>query len=145
MDDNLNGGLYAQNEAWLLVNLSGHKNVGLTFWWKEFSDEDHTQDGVFFSDDGGSSFTKVHSLVGGSTIYQQISLDVDQLAVTYGLSLTGTFVIKFQQYDNYGITTDGMAFDDINVTTGVDYVTDSFERIRVRPLRAQQANQGGQE
>jgi|GEM_PF-1282590 len=126
MDDNLNGGQLSQNEAWLKVDLSSHSNVSLTFWWKEFSDEDHTQDGVFFSDDGGSSFTKVYSLTGGSTTYQQISLDVDQLAATYGLSLSGTFVFKFQQYDNYGIATDGMAFDDINVTTVVDYVADSY-------------------
>jgi PKD repeat protein len=121
MDDNLNGGLYAQNEAWLLVNLSGLSNVNLSFWWKEFADEDHTQDGVFFSDDGGGTFTKVHSLVGGTSTYQQIVLDIDQLAATYGLSLTGTFVIKFQQYDNYGITTDGMAFDDVYVTPVVDH------------------------
>ena len=37
---------------------------------------------------------------------------------TNGLSLTNQFVVKFQQYDNYGITTDGMAFDDISVTAG---------------------------
>ena len=100
----------------MLVNLAGLGNVQLSFWWKEFSDENHTQDGVFFSDDGGSSFTKVHSLTGGTSTYQQIILDVDQLAASNGLSLTGTFVIKFQQYDNYGIATDGMAFDDIAVT-----------------------------
>ena len=37
------------------------------------------------------------------------------------MSLTSTFVVKFQQYDNYGITSDGFAFDDISVTgsTGV--------------------------
>jgi PKD repeat protein len=115
MDDNLNGGLYAQNEAWLRVNLAGKGDVDLTFWWKEFSDEDHTQDGVFFSDNGGASFTKVRNLTGGSTTYQQITMDVDQLAAANGLALTGTFVIKFQQYDNYGITTDGMAFDDVSV------------------------------
>jgi hypothetical protein len=30
--------------------------------------------------------------------------------------LTSTFVVKFQQYDDYPITTDGFAFDDISVT-----------------------------
>ena len=115
MDDNLNGGLYSQNEAWLRLNLAGKSDVALSFWWKEFGDEDHTQDGVFFSDNGGSTFAKVYSLIGGSTTYQQIDLDVDQLASAAGLSLTGTFVIKFQQYDNYSISTDGMAFDDILV------------------------------
>jgi len=116
MDVTTNGN-YCQNEAWLRLNLAGKSDVDLTFWWKEFSDETHTQDGVFFSDDGGSSFTKVYDLAGGSSTYQQIALDVDQLASANGLSLTGTFVVKFQQYDNYVITTDGMAFDDIEVTS----------------------------
>jgi PKD repeat protein len=117
MDDNLNGGQYSQNEAWLRLNLSGLGNVDLTFWWKEFADEDHTQDGVFLSDNGGGSFVKVYSLTGGSSTYQQIALDIDQLAASNGLSMNSTFVVKFQQYDNYGIATDGMAFDDISVVS----------------------------
>jgi len=116
MDDIVSGGSYSLNEAWLKVDLSGYANVDLSFWWKEYNDETHTQDGVYFSDNGGSSFTKVYSLSGGSTTYQQINLDVDNLCSTYGLSLTGTFVIKFQQYDNYPISSDGFCFDDISVT-----------------------------
>ncbi len=115
MDDNLNGGQYSQNEAWLRLNLAGKSEVDLTFWWKEFGDENHDQDGVFFSDNGGSNFVKVYNLIGGSTTYQQIPLDVDALASANGLSLSSTFVVKFQQYDNYSISTDGMAFDDIDV------------------------------
>ncbi len=91
----------------------------LGFWWKEFGDETHTQDGVFFSDDGGASFVKVQDLNGSSTTNQtwtQFSLDVDALASANGLSLSSTFVVEFQQYDNYPITTDGFAFDDISVT-----------------------------
>ncbi|MFZ5981492.1 MAG: PKD domain-containing protein [Candidatus Zixiibacteriota bacterium] len=114
MDVSTNG-TYSQNEAWLRLNLAGKSDVDLTFWWKEFGDETHTQDGVFFSDDGGSTFTKVYSLANGSTTWQQIALDVDALASSYSLDLNGTFVVKFQQYDNYVITTDGMAFDDISV------------------------------
>ncbi len=115
MDDNTNGGLYAQNEAWLRLDLSGETAVELSFWWKEFGDESHTQDGVFLSDNGGSTFVKVYSLINGSTSYQQITLDIDQLAASNGLSLNSTFVVKFQQYDNYSIATDGFAFDDISV------------------------------
>jgi len=117
MDDNTNGSLYAQNEAWLRLNLAGKSDVDLSFWWKEFGDETHTQDGVFFSDNGGSTFTKVYSLANGNTTYQQINLSIDELATANGLSLTGTFVVKFQQYDNYSIPTDGMAFDDISVVS----------------------------
>ncbi len=117
MDDNLNGGLYAQNEAWLRLDLSGKSDIELRFWWKEFSDETHTQDGVYFSNNGGSSFAKVYDLINGTSTYQEIVLDLDQLAAGAGLSLSSTFVVKFQQYDNYGLTTDGMTFDDISVTS----------------------------
>ncbi len=114
--DAITNGTYVQNEAWLRLNLAGKSDVDLTFWWKEHSDETHTQDGVFFSDDAGASFTKVYSLTGTST-YSQVALDLDALASSNGLSLNGTFVVKFQQYDNYGLTTDGMTFDDIEVTS----------------------------
>ncbi|MCK5124904.1 MAG: T9SS type A sorting domain-containing protein [candidate division Zixibacteria bacterium] len=114
--DAITNGTYVQNEAWLKLNLAGLSTVDLTFYWKEHSDETHTQDGVYLSDNGGSSFVKVYNLTGGSSTYQQISLDIDALAASNSLSLTGTFVVKFQQYDNYGLTTDGMTFDDISVT-----------------------------
>ncbi|MEM6270175.1 MAG: M12 family metallo-peptidase [Bacteroidota bacterium] len=109
---------FSQNEARLHLNLAGESNVSLSFDWKEFSDENHTQDGVFFSDNGGSSFTKVADLINGTSTYQTINLDVSALAAANGLSLSSTFVIKFQQYDNYTMTTDGHAIDNINVSAG---------------------------
>jgi PKD repeat protein len=127
MDDYLDAGLYSLNEAWLRVNLGGLSDVELTFWWKEFGDEDHPEDGVFFSDNGGASFVKVYDLIGGTTTYQQIILDVDQLAATNGLSLTSNFVIKFSQYDNYMIATDGFAFDDISVVSSETPPVADFE------------------
>ncbi len=121
MDDYNNGGSYSQNEGWLKLDLSGQNQVDLEFWWKDFSDETHSQDGVYFSDNGGSSFVKVMDLNGASytnNSWQNFSLDVDAEAAGAGLNLTSTFVVKFQQYDNYMATTDGMAFDDISVTAG---------------------------
>ncbi len=121
LDDTVNGGSYSLNEALLHLNLAGQGQVDLEFWWKEFGDETHSQDGIYFSDDAGANFTKVQDLNGGSTSnqsWQNFQLDLDALAAGGGLSLTSTFVVKFQQYDNYTITTDGFAFDDINVTAG---------------------------
>ncbi|MEO1696726.1 MAG: S8 family serine peptidase [Planctomycetota bacterium] len=121
MDDTVNGGAFSQNEARMGLDLSGESQVSLSFRWKEFGDETHAQDGVYFSSNGGSSFTKVHDLNGGSTTnnsWQTVDLDLDALASSAGLALTSTFVVKFQQYDNYGISTDGFAFDDIEVSAG---------------------------
>ncbi len=104
------------NEAQLRLDLSGQQQVELRFWWKEFSDENHPEDGVFFSDDGGANFTKVHDLVGGTSTYTEVALDVDSLASANGLSLSSTFVVKLQQRDNFTMTSDGFAFDDLSVT-----------------------------
>ncbi|HEY3215434.1 MAG TPA: S8 family serine peptidase [Candidatus Eisenbacteria bacterium] len=131
MDDATADG-YSQTEARLRLNLSGQTQVNLSFWWKDFGDETNTQDGIYFSSDGGSNYTKVYSLNGGSysdNTWRNFVVDVDALAAANGLSLTSTFVIKFQQYDNYPITTDGFAFDDISVTvpTGGGAITSETE------------------
>ncbi len=118
MDDATSGG-YSQTQAKLKLNLSGYSQVSMTYWWKDFGDETQTQDGIYFSNNGGTSFTKVASLTPASysdNTWRQFTLDVDALAATYGLALNSTFVIMFQQYDDYPISTDGQAFDDISVT-----------------------------
>ncbi len=121
MDDTLNGGAFSQNEAWMRLDLAGETQVDLSFQWKEFGDETHSQDGVYVSNNGGSSFQKVHDLNGGSTTnntWQSVNLDLDQLASAAGVAFTSTFVVKFQQYDNYAATTDGFAFDEVSVSAG---------------------------
>jgi len=118
MDDATSGG-YSQTEARLRLDLSGQTQVALSFWWKDFGDETQTQDGIYFSSNGGTSYVKVYSLNPASysnNVWRQVNLDLDALAASAGLALTSTFVVKFQQYDDYPITTDGMAFDDISVT-----------------------------
>ncbi|MCD4794621.1 MAG: T9SS type A sorting domain-containing protein [Bacteroidales bacterium] len=125
--DVTSNGHYCTNEAWMGLDLTGETQVDLSFWWKDFSDETHSSDGVYFSDNGGSSFVKVLDLNGASytnNVWNEFDLDVDQLASANGLSLTSTFVVKFQQYDNYVIATDGMAFDDISVSAGSGGDTD---------------------
>jgi subtilisin family serine protease len=118
MDDATSGG-YSQTESRLRLNLAGQTQVNLSFWWKDFGDETQTQDGIYFSSNGGTSYTKVYSLAPASfsdNTWRNVVLDLDALASANGLALTSTFVVKFQQYDDYPITTDGMAFDDISVT-----------------------------
>lgn len=120
MDDATSGG-YSQTEARLRLNLSGQTQVNLSFWTKDFGDETHTQDGIYFSNNGGASYVKVYSTNPGSytnNSWRQVTLDLDALAASNGLTLTSTFVVKFQQYDDYPITTDGQSFDDVSVTVG---------------------------
>ncbi|PID27039.1 MAG: hypothetical protein CSB55_09170, partial [Candidatus Cloacimonadota bacterium] len=115
MDVNTNGH-YSVNEAKLFLNLENFKSPELTFWWKEFGDETHSSDGIYFSDDGGENFTKVYGLSSSTyNVWQKKVINIKESATSHNLNLTSKFVIKFQQYDNYSITSDGFAFDDISV------------------------------
>ncbi len=120
MDQNLNGS-YAVNEARLRIDLRDQSNVKLSFWWHEYGDESNAEDGVFFSDNGGESFVKVAELKGSFEAWTHYILDVDYLVSLNGLNLTEAFVIKFQQYDNWGMICsnptggDGFAFDEIRL------------------------------
>jgi len=114
--DSSTSGQFVTNEAWLHLNLTDKDKVMLEFQWKEFGEETNPEDGVFLSSDNGITFHKVHDLVGLST-WQTITLDLDTLVNTNGLEYNRNFIIKFQQLDNYPISSDGMAFDDIHVYT----------------------------
>jgi hypothetical protein len=125
-------GTFVKNEARLRVNLRNKSDVILKFWWREYGDETHVEDGVFFSDDGGETFVKVIELQGAFEGWTQYLVDIDRLAGMHGLMLTEAFVIKFQQYDNWmyfcntPLSGDGFAFDEIFVyvdTTASLYAT----------------------
>jgi len=106
--------------ATLVVDLSGHTQVDLSFWWREFSDENNAEDGVFISDDSGNTWYRAFSFNNGPETYTQTIVDIDSAAITAGMSLNDHFMIKFQFYDNFPIggtpgLTDGYAIDDICV------------------------------
>lgn len=114
------GGSYVTNESWMGLDLAGQSNVRLSFWWAEWNDETSALDGIYISDDGGTSFTKVLDLNGGSYVdlnWYHFDMSLDSLNNYYGLNFTSTYVVKFQQYDNYYFAggNDGFLFDDIDV------------------------------
>lgn len=111
MDANSNNN-YVTNQADLRVDLSDCTTPRIAFRWKEFLDETHAADGVYLSDDGGENFVKVHDLTGAANnTWTYVNLNLATLAANNGLSLTEEFVIRFQQYDNFGATSDGIAID----------------------------------
>ena len=116
------GGVFTTNAALLHVNLSGEAGVRLEFWWMEWNDETHPEDGIYFSDNAGAAFTKVLDLPGSAATdltWQNFVLDIDALAATNGLTLSSTFIIKFQQHDNFYFNggNDGFFFDNVSVTS----------------------------
>lgn len=112
-------GSYNANALDLRVNLAGQSQVELRFWMKDNWDSSSDQDAIFFSSDGGQNFRRVYNLDPGNLtngVFQEIVLDVDALASSLGISLTDTFVIRFQQYGWYDFSSDGFMIDDVSVT-----------------------------
>jgi len=123
--DSSTNGVYATNEGWLYLDLEGKNRIFAEFYWKEFGDETNTEDGVYLSDDSGVSFSKVMDLTGSiNNTWIKKELNIDSLATVHNLDLNNSFIIKFQQKDNYGITSDGFAFDDISIYT--KYATSNY-------------------
>lgn len=117
---------FSRNEATLTVNLAGRTGVVLTFWAKEFSDEPHGPppipftggadfDGVAISADG-STWYEVQALRTLTATYAQLTVDLDAAIALRGLSYNANFKIRFNQYDDFPITSDGIAIDDILIT-----------------------------
>jgi hypothetical protein len=141
------------NRLDLSLNLSGRTQVELSFWLREYFDETHPEDGIFLSDDG-VNFTKVMNFEGANwadAIWSKLPpLDIDRLAVHYGLTLSSTFVIRFQQYDDgdFSFTNDedGYFLDDVLVTVpNQTYIstfpyTEGFENGTLFPAGWKHAN-----
>lgn len=117
----------ASNELTLVVNLASASNVLLQYDWKEFNDESTplpstwtgsvNGDGVSISADG-VTWHRIAHLTEGSSTYQTVLIDLDEAAANAGLSYTSTFRIRFQQYDDNSIPTDGIALDNILLIQG---------------------------
>ena len=101
--------------ALLTVDLSSVSQVILDFWVDEHSDENNPEDGVFISDDGGATWELIHSLQNSPQAYTNVVIDLDVAAANVGVNFVDGFLIKFQSVDNFGITTDGYSFDDIQI------------------------------
>jgi hypothetical protein len=115
LDDTTDGADLSLNQLILHINLAGQTGVRLQFANKEFGDEDNPQDSVEISVDGGNSWHQIVPLTGlnSTPTYSFRSYELDGLGLTY----TADTMIRFQQYDDFPVPTDGMAFDNIRVDT----------------------------
>ncbi len=115
--------LNARNEAIWTVDLDPVYHVSLSFAYAEWSDEDHPLpatftgsadgDGVSISDDGVNWHTIFNSPITSAGVWQDVTIDLTDIAVSAGLTLGPGFQIKFQQYDNLSLTSDGRGYDNI--------------------------------
>jgi Tfp pilus assembly protein PilF len=118
-------GDFITNAADLRLNLNGASGVKLSFWLYNNDDETQIQDGIYLSNNGGQSFTKVFSFDLSNTpnyTWQKTELNLDVLSATYGISYTANCIVRFVQHDDEdfsGSSQDGYFIDDINVMSAV--------------------------
>lgn len=119
---------FATNALDLHLNLNWASSAQLSFWINVWAEETHIQDGIWISDNGGTTFTKVYSFdfdTNEDYEYYQIQLDLGALANTYDFGLSDQFIIRFQQHDDQDFSgqPDGYFLDDINVTGTISNTT----------------------
>jgi len=112
------------NEAIWTIDLAGLNEVVLRFShasWKDNQQtfggkfKDHTDaDGIAISEDG-TIWQPVWSGPGGLPIgeWEEIELPLGDVAADAGMNFDRAFHIKFQQFDNTPLTTDGRGWDDL--------------------------------
>ena len=115
LDDQFTDGDPSIASAILTIDLSQEAGALLDFSWKEWNDENHPEDGVFFSDDQGATWYRVFSFNDGPSTYRHDIVDIAPFAQAHSLALSDIFQIKFQFYDESAYPTDGYSIDEVRL------------------------------
>jgi len=116
-DDSLSDSIYSTSRLDLRLNLATFSNIVLTFRFRNVGEETHTQDGLYISVNGGSTFSKVSWTVPAiSSTFGLQTVNLSTAASSLGLNLGPNTVIRWQQYDNVPLSSDGFAIDDVTIT-----------------------------
>lgn len=87
----------------LYVNMAFQTAATLDFWLYDNNDLTHIDDGIYFSDDGGATFVKAVDFNPNAypdfSYFEFPTVNITALATSLGLSMSPTFVIRFQQAD----------------------------------------------
>ncbi len=117
----------SRNELTMFVDVAGDYDLELRFFAKDFGDESDgppeipytggaDYDGVSISPDGVNWYEvqPLRSEITGT--YSQFVVDIDAAIVAHDMQVSGIMGIRFNHFDNFGISTDGFAIDDIYIT-----------------------------
>jgi hypothetical protein len=119
LDDSTGNSTYSEAAIILPLDFTGATQATLDFWWREFGDENHAQDGVFISDNDGADWHQALSFNNGPNSFRNDMIDLVAAAAANSLALNDRFQIKFQFYDNWPISSDGYAIDNVQVKSDV--------------------------
>lgn len=106
---------YETSQLTTSVNATNYGALRLTYSIRNVGEEAHTQDGVFISNDG-TTWTKVDTYPAIATTFSTRTVNLSAAAAAAGIVPGATFRVRFQQYDNSPLPSDGMAIDDVSIT-----------------------------
>lgn len=106
---------YATSQLTLTTNASNHGELSLTYKIRNVGDETHSQDGVYISNNG-TTWTKVDSFPAIAASFSTRTVNISAAAATAGITPGASFRIRWQQYDNSPLSSDGIAIDDVAFT-----------------------------
>jgi hypothetical protein len=130
MDDSVPEGSRSRNEATLVLDLEGFRNIVLSFWAKGYGDESDGPpatpflrgadfDGVAISEDG-LTWYEIQPLRPLGENFLDYVVDLDAAVARYGLQYSPDFRIRFNQFDEHSVPSDGIAIDDVSVIGNLD-------------------------
>ncbi len=105
---------YETSQLTTTVNASNHGALTLTYKVRNVGDETHTQDGVYISNNG-TTWTKVDTYPAISPSFTTRTVNLSAAATAAGITPGATFRVRFQQYDNSPLPSDGVAIDDVTI------------------------------
>ncbi|MCD4791454.1 MAG: PKD domain-containing protein, partial [Bacteroidales bacterium] len=102
-----------------LINYASSTNLELSFWHRNYSEENHANDRVWIRGSNSDTWIEIYDLYdddANSNWVEVTGLDIDAEISAHGQSITSTFQLRFGQEDNYSFASDGRVFDDISIT-----------------------------
>ncbi|MBN2161591.1 MAG: hypothetical protein JXR25_06140 [Pontiellaceae bacterium] len=144
--DAATGGSYSTNSVDLSVNLSGYSEVWLSYRYRDNNDENGAADGIFLSDDNGTTFTRIEAQTDSAVTWKSKTLDLTTLAAEAEMAIADVTTIRFQQSDNSTWTGgDGREFDDVilyskpdmlasSITASSSFLWKGFTAIKTLPI-----------
>ena len=123
---------YEWNIIYTNYDFTEGKNINIEFWQRHWDDESRSApeswpswdiddpdfDVVAFTNDGNTWFEIVSAAELNSQTWKQYQYNISD-DPDFSSPVNSNFAIAFQQYDNYRLTNDGRAWDDITI----DYIT----------------------
>ena len=113
LDRSVTGTLNATNLT-LPFNATNYTKLTLSYAIRNVGDETHTQDGVFISNNG-TTWTKVDTFPAIATTFSTRTVDLSAAAAAAGFTPGSGFQIRWVEYDDFALPSDGIAIDDVSV------------------------------